>query len=50
MWLGLVLCIVACNDWGTGIVLQVPRDSANPAEKGKNLGYTILLNYDCYFV
>jgi hypothetical protein len=28
----LVLCTVACNNWGTGIVLQVPRDSANPAE------------------
>jgi hypothetical protein len=29
----LVLCTVACNSWGIGIVLQVPRDSANPAEK-----------------
>ena len=24
----------SCNGWGTGIVLQVPRDSINPAEKG----------------
>ena len=30
----LVLCTVACNGWGTGIVLQVPWDSANPAKKG----------------
>jgi hypothetical protein len=30
----LVLCMVGCNGWGTGIVLQVPRDSANPVEKG----------------
>jgi hypothetical protein len=30
----LVLCMVAYNDWGTDIVLQVPRNSANPAEKG----------------
>jgi hypothetical protein len=30
----LVLCMVACNGWGTGIVLQVLRDSTNPAEKG----------------
>jgi hypothetical protein len=29
----LVLCMVACNGWGTNIVLQVPRDSANPVEK-----------------
>ena len=28
----LVLCTVACNDWGTGIVLHIPRDNANPAE------------------
>jgi hypothetical protein len=26
----LVLYMVACNGWDTGIVLQVPRDSANP--------------------
>ena len=30
----LVLCMLACNGWGIGIVLQVPRDNANPAEKG----------------
>jgi hypothetical protein len=30
----LVLCIVACNGWGTDIVLQVLWDSTNPAEKG----------------
>jgi hypothetical protein len=30
----LVLCMIACNGWGTGIVLQVPRDSANSVENG----------------
>jgi hypothetical protein len=30
----LVLCTVACDIWGTGIVLQVPWDSANPVKKG----------------
>jgi hypothetical protein len=30
----LVLYTVACNGWDTDIVLQVPWDSANPAEKG----------------
>jgi hypothetical protein len=30
----LVLCMVACNGWGTGIVLQVLRDSVNSAENG----------------
>ena len=30
----LVLCMVACNGWGTGIVLQVPQDSVNSAENG----------------
>jgi hypothetical protein len=30
----LVLCTVAYNIWGTGVVLQVPRDSANPTRKG----------------
>jgi hypothetical protein len=30
----LVLCMVACNSWGTDIVLQVPQDSANPVENG----------------
>jgi hypothetical protein len=30
----LLLCMVACNGWGTGIVLQVPWDNTNPAEKG----------------
>jgi hypothetical protein len=30
----LVLCMVTCNGWSTGIVLQVPRDSINPTEKG----------------
>jgi hypothetical protein len=30
----LVLCMVACNGWGTRIVLQVPRDSASLVEKG----------------
>ena len=29
----LVLCMVACNSWGTYIVLQVPQDNVNPAEK-----------------
>ena len=29
----LMLCMVACNGWGTGIVLQVPQDSTNPVEK-----------------
>jgi hypothetical protein len=28
----LVLCTVACNDWGTGIVLQIPRDNTKPVE------------------
>jgi hypothetical protein len=28
----LVLCTVACNGWGMGIVLQVHQDSANPAK------------------
>jgi hypothetical protein len=31
----LVLYMVACNGWGIGIVLQVPRDSTNFAKKGK---------------
>ena len=30
----LVLCMVAYNIWGTSVVLQVPRDNANPAEDG----------------
>jgi hypothetical protein len=30
----LVLCTRACNDWGTGIVLQVPWNSTNPAKNG----------------
>ena len=30
----LVLCMVAYNIWDTGVVLQVPRGSANPVEKG----------------
>jgi hypothetical protein len=30
----LVLCTVACNIRGTSIILQVPQDNANPAEKG----------------
>ena len=29
----LVLCMVACNGWCTDIVLQVPRDNANPTKK-----------------
>ena len=29
----LVLCMVEYNIQGTGIVLQAPRDSANPARK-----------------
>jgi hypothetical protein len=29
----LVLCTVACNGWSTNIVLQVPRDCTNLAEK-----------------
>jgi hypothetical protein len=34
----LVLCMVVCNGWGIGIVLQVPRDSANPAKMGNISG------------
>ena len=34
----LLLCIVVCNGWGTGIVILVHQDNANPAEKGKNFG------------
>ena len=30
----LVLCTVAYNGWGTSIVLQVFRDSANTIENG----------------
>ena len=30
----LVLCTVACNGWGTGIVLEVPQDNTNSAENG----------------
>jgi hypothetical protein len=30
----LVLYIVAYNIWGTGVVLQVPRDNTNLAENG----------------
>ena len=30
----LVLCMVACNIQGTGIVLHVPWESINPAENG----------------
>jgi hypothetical protein len=30
----LVLCKVACNGWGTGIVLQVSQDNINLAENG----------------
>jgi hypothetical protein len=30
----LMLCMVACNGWGTSIVLQVPQDNANPTENG----------------
>ena len=29
----LVLCMIACNGWGTDIILQVPRESPNPVEK-----------------
>jgi hypothetical protein len=29
----LVLCMVVCNRWGIGIVLQIPQDSVNLAEK-----------------
>jgi hypothetical protein len=28
----LVLCMVVYNIWGIGVVLQVHRNSANPAE------------------
>ena len=28
----LVLCTVAYNIWGTGVVLQVPQDSTNLVE------------------
>jgi hypothetical protein len=30
----LVLCMVAYNIWGIGVVLQIPRDNANPTENG----------------
>jgi hypothetical protein len=30
----LVLCTVACNGWGTGIVLQVTWESVIPVENG----------------
>jgi hypothetical protein len=30
----LVLYTVAHNTWGTGVILQVPRDSTNLAENG----------------
>jgi hypothetical protein len=30
----LVSCMVVCNGWGISIVLQAPRDSVNPVEKG----------------
>jgi hypothetical protein len=30
----LVLCMVACNGWGIGIVLQVFWDSTNSVENG----------------
>ena len=30
----LVLCMVVCNIQGTGVVLQVPHDSVNPAKNG----------------
>jgi hypothetical protein len=30
----LMLFVVACNGWGTGIVLQVPRDSTNLDKRG----------------
>ena len=30
----LVLCMIMYNIWGTGVVLQVPWDSANPTRKG----------------
>ena len=30
----LMLCMVACNGWGTGIVQQVLGDNTNLVEKG----------------
>jgi hypothetical protein len=30
----LMLCVVVYNIWGISVVLQVPRDSANPTENG----------------
>jgi hypothetical protein len=30
----LVLCMLMCNGWGIGIILQVPQDSTSPIEKG----------------
>jgi hypothetical protein len=30
----LMLFVVACNGWGTGIVLQIPRDSTNRDKRG----------------
>jgi hypothetical protein len=32
--MSLVLCIVTCNGYGTGIVLQVSREYTNPVENG----------------
>jgi hypothetical protein len=29
----LVLCMIACNGWDIGIILQVFQDNANPAKK-----------------
>jgi hypothetical protein len=30
----LILCMVACNDWDIGILLQVSQDSPNFTENG----------------
>jgi hypothetical protein len=34
----LVLCIVACNDWGIGIVLQVPETTPTLLRMGNISG------------
>jgi hypothetical protein len=43
----LVLCMITCNGWATGIVLQVPRDSVNDRTKFSTHNRT---NRDSYSV
>jgi hypothetical protein len=44
--MSLVLCTVTYNIRGISVVLQVPQDSTNPAEKGKYLDSDIHNSYD----